>query len=230
VRVVLDTGILVAALITRDTPPDQLYQLWRKRRFTLITSESQLDEFRRVTRYRKLRQFLKAHEAGTLLRGVRARAVVVSELPEIDLVDDPDDNIVLATALAGAAGGGLGQRDRPVHGDGLGLHLAGDRVLHRHRLGDGAPRDELAQRVVRALAAVLLADMKKEADKAGADELREEYDFSRGVRGKYAQRYSEGTTIIILDADVAKVFRDSESVNKALRALVEVANKTAAGS
>ena len=72
--------------------------------------------------------------------------------------------------------------------------------------------------------------MKKEADKAGADELREEYDFSRGVRGKYAQRYSEGTNIIILDADVAKVFRDSESVNKALRALVEVANKTAAGS
>ena len=72
--------------------------------------------------------------------------------------------------------------------------------------------------------------MKKEADKAGADELREEYDFSRGVRGKYAQRYSEGTNTIILDADVAKVFRDSESVNKALRALVEVANKTAAGS
>ena len=67
--------------------------------------------------------------------------------------------------------------------------------------------------------------MKKEADKAGADELREEYDFSRGVRGKYAQRYSEGTNIIILDADVAKVFRDSESVNKALRALVEVANR-----
>ncbi len=72
--------------------------------------------------------------------------------------------------------------------------------------------------------------MKKEADRAGADDLREEYDFSRGVRGKYAQRYSEGTNIIILDADVAKVFRDSESVNKALRALVEVANKTAAGS
>jgi hypothetical protein len=72
--------------------------------------------------------------------------------------------------------------------------------------------------------------MKKEADKAGADELREEYDFSRGVRGKYAQRYSKGTNIIILDADVAKVFRDSEAVNKALRALVEVANKTAAGS
>ena len=33
----LDTGILIAALITRDTPPDQLYQLWRKRRFTLLS-------------------------------------------------------------------------------------------------------------------------------------------------------------------------------------------------
>ena len=43
------------------------------------------------------------HEAGTLVRGVRARAVIVSELPEVDLVDDPDDNLVLATAVAGEA-------------------------------------------------------------------------------------------------------------------------------
>ena len=91
------------ACVLYSTPPDQLNQLWRKRRFTLVTSESQLDEFRRVTRYRKLRRFLKAHEAGTLVRGVRARAVVVSELPEIDLADDPDDNLVLAAALAGDA-------------------------------------------------------------------------------------------------------------------------------
>lgn len=102
-RVVLDTGILVAALITHDTPPARLYQLWRRRRFTLITSEVQLDEFRRVTRYRKLRRFVKPHEAGTLVRGVRVRAVMVTELPEIDLVDDPGDNLVLATALAGDA-------------------------------------------------------------------------------------------------------------------------------
>ncbi|MDE0027299.1 MAG: putative toxin-antitoxin system toxin component, PIN family [Spirochaetaceae bacterium] len=102
-RVVLDTGILIAALITRNTPPDQLYQLWRKRRFTLITSELQLDEFRRVTRYRKLRRYLKPHEVGTLVRGVRARASIVSDLPDIDLVDDPGDNLVLATALAGDA-------------------------------------------------------------------------------------------------------------------------------
>ena len=41
-----------------------------KRRFTLITSEAQLAEFRRTTRYPKLRRFLKAHEAGTLVRGL----------------------------------------------------------------------------------------------------------------------------------------------------------------
>lgn len=102
-RFVLDTGILVAALITHDTPPARLYQLWRRRRFTLITSEVQLDEFRRVTRYRKLRRFVKLHEAGTLVRGVRSRAAIVSKLPYIDLADDPGDNLVLATALGGDA-------------------------------------------------------------------------------------------------------------------------------
>ncbi len=69
--------------------------------------------------------------------------------------------------------------------------------------------------------------MRKDSDQARTGELREQYDFSHGVRGKYAERYSEGANIVILDPDVAKVFRDSESVNKALRALVEVANKTA---
>lgn len=70
--------------------------------------------------------------------------------------------------------------------------------------------------------------MKKEPETARIDELREEYDFSGGVRGKYAEHYAEGANIVVLDPDVAKVFRDSKSVNQALRALVEVANKAAA--
>ena len=69
--------------------------------------------------------------------------------------------------------------------------------------------------------------MKKEPDTRRIDELREEYDFSGGVRGKYAARYGEGANIVILDPDIAKVFRDSKSVNEALRALVEVANRAA---
>jgi hypothetical protein len=53
-------------------------------------------------------------------------------------------------------------------------------------------------------------------------ELREEYDFSGGVRGKYAARYAAGTNLVRLDPDVAKVFPDSAAVNKALRALVKI--------
>ena len=49
------------------------------------------------------------------------------------------------------------------------------------------------------------------------DEIREQYDFEGGVRGKYAAAYAEGTNIVLLDADVAKVFRDSTAVNQALR-------------
>lgn len=50
-----------------------------------------------------------------------------------------------------------------------------------------------------------------------ADDLREEYDFSEGVRGKYAAAYPEGTNVVLLDSDMAKIFRDSSSVNQALR-------------
>ena len=49
------------------------------------------------------------------------------------------------------------------------------------------------------------------------DEMRPEYDFSDGVRGKYASRFAEGTNIVVLDPDVAREFKTSEEVNKALR-------------
>ncbi len=54
-----------------------------------------------------------------------------------------------------------------------------------------------------------------------------EYDFSKGVRGKYAKRYAQGTNVVILSPDVAQVFPDSESVNEALRVLVKVASRKA---
>ena len=56
-------------------------------------------------------------------------------------------------------------------------------------------------------------------------DLRPEYDFSGGVRGKHYQAYKEGTNIVVLDPDVSKVFKDSESVNHALRMLLELAEK-----
>ena len=51
-------------------------------------------------------------------------------------------------------------------------------------------------------------------------EMREEYDFSGGVRGKYADRFSEGSTIVVLEPDVAKVFSNSKSVNVSLRKII----------
>ena len=58
--------------------------------------------------------------------------------------------------------------------------------------------------------------------------MRPEYDFSEGVRGKQCEAYREGTNVVLLDADIARVFRGSASVNRALRLLFHLANKEAA--
>jgi hypothetical protein len=56
-----------------------------------------------------------------------------------------------------------------------------------------------------------------------SDDMRSEYDFSAGVRGKHHERYKAGTNVVFLDADIARVFKDSESVNRALRLLLDLA-------
>ncbi len=60
------------------------------------------------------------------------------------------------------------------------------------------------------------------------DELRTEYDFSKmkgGVRGKYVERYQAGTNLVLLDVDVAQAFPTSDSVNDALRLLIQIAQR-----
>lgn len=52
--------------------------------------------------------------------------------------------------------------------------------------------------------------------------MRKEYDFSKGARGKYARKYKAGTNIVLLDPDVAKVFKTPDAVNRALRSLAEI--------
>jgi hypothetical protein len=58
---------------------------------------------------------------------------------------------------------------------------------------------------------------------ARPDDMRAEYDFSSGVRGKHHEQYRAGTNVLFLDSDVAKVFKDSESVNRVLRLLLDLA-------
>jgi hypothetical protein len=60
------------------------------------------------------------------------------------------------------------------------------------------------------------------------DEMRDHYDFSGGVRGKYAGRYAEGSNVEVLAPDVAEVFPDSIAVNEALRTLVRISAKLSA--
>ena len=52
--------------------------------------------------------------------------------------------------------------------------------------------------------------------------MRAEYDFSRGVRGKYFRRYNRGANVVVLEPDVAKVFPNADAVNDSLRALANI--------
>ena len=61
--------------------------------------------------------------------------------------------------------------------------------------------------------------MKQESDN---EDMLGEYDFSKGVRGKYAKRYHQGSNIVVLDPDVAERFPNSEAVNQALRSLARI--------
>ncbi len=65
-------------------------------------------------------------------------------------------------------------------------------------------------------------DMNQKPEK---DDMRPEYDFSGGIRGKHHKAYREGTNIVLLEPEVARVFRDSDAVNRALRMLIDLADE-----
>ena len=66
----------------------------------------------------------------------------------------------------------------------------------------------------------------KKSSSSREPELREEYDFRGGVRGKYAGRYAEGSNVVVLDPDVAEAFPDAAAVNDALRELASSGGKS----
>ncbi len=69
--------------------------------------------------------------------------------------------------------------------------------------------------------------MKKASNKKSDRDMLKEYDFSKGVRGKYAQRYAEGSNVVVLPPDLVQAFPTSEAVTEALRGLVSLAQKAA---
>ena len=64
--------------------------------------------------------------------------------------------------------------------------------------------------------------MKKARKCVRDPDMQPEYNFSGGVRGKYAKRYAAGTNLVLLDADVARIFPDAETVNKTLRTIASL--------
>jgi putative PIN family toxin of toxin-antitoxin system len=126
VRLVVDTNILVSALLSTTSLPARMLLLWRAGHFDLLTAAEQLDEVTRVTRYPKIRERLTPAVAGRLVNDLRALAVTLDALPAVDVSPDPDDNYLLAIALTGSA-------DFLVTGDkrdllGLGTHV-GTRII-----------------------------------------------------------------------------------------------------
>ncbi|HXP62701.1 MAG TPA: hypothetical protein VN829_19535 [Dongiaceae bacterium] len=69
--------------------------------------------------------------------------------------------------------------------------------------------------------------MKRKTRKSSDPDLRPDYDFSRGVRGKYARRYPHGANVVVLEPDVAKAFPNSAAVNSSLRALAALLRQQA---
>jgi hypothetical protein len=62
--------------------------------------------------------------------------------------------------------------------------------------------------------------MRKAPSKSSRESIQDEYDFSQGVRGKYARRYAQGTNVVVLEPDVARVFSNSKAVNASLRKII----------
>jgi putative PIN family toxin of toxin-antitoxin system len=101
-RVVLDSNVLLSALLSPHGPPNAIYRAWRAARFEIVTSVAQLDELRRASRYPKFKAVLQPHRVGAMLNNLQ-RALVLERLPADIAADDPFDAFLLAMAVAGEA-------------------------------------------------------------------------------------------------------------------------------
>jgi len=115
VRVVLDTNILISALMVPGGTTDTIVRAWRNRSFVLLTCDEQIDELRDCfARPWLVPARIRRHEAGRLINAMRRFAAFVGPLPPVARSPDPDDDFLLALAEAGNA-------DYLVTGDKAGL-------------------------------------------------------------------------------------------------------------
>ena len=120
-RVVLDTNILISALLVPTGHPDTIYRAWQKGSFVLLTSTQQLDELRATLKRPGLAARIKPYRVGRLVNQLRELAEIIDSLPRVKRSPDPEDDFLLALCEAGEA-------DYLVTGDKSGLLS-----LTRHR-------------------------------------------------------------------------------------------------
>lgn len=102
-RVILDTNVLVAALIAPNGPPHNLFEAFLGDRFTLVTGNMQIEEFSRVTRYPAIRSRIHPAQAGRMLNAIRSLAINIENPPTQSVSRDPHDDFLFAMAQAGEA-------------------------------------------------------------------------------------------------------------------------------
>ncbi|MFZ0956676.1 MAG: putative toxin-antitoxin system toxin component, PIN family [Candidatus Sulfotelmatobacter sp.] len=113
-RVVLDTNILISALMIQTGNPAAIYRAWQERQFTLLTCAEHLDELRATLRKPAIAERIKPYKAGSLVNEMKKLAESVDELPRVRRSADLGDDFLLALSEAGKA-------DYLVTGDRSGL-------------------------------------------------------------------------------------------------------------
>jgi hypothetical protein len=113
-RTVLDTNILVSAILIQVGNPAAIYRAWQEGDFTLLTCAEQLDELRDTLRKPAIAERIKPFRAGRLVNEMKGLAEIIGGLPRVERSVDPDDDYLLALCEAGKA-------DYLVTGDKSGL-------------------------------------------------------------------------------------------------------------
>jgi hypothetical protein len=118
VRIVIDTNLLLSALMRRDAVPDLLVRAWLEGQFTLLTHEIQIAELRVASRRERVRTLIRPSEPGKLVNQIRQKAEFLDRLPNVRRSPDPFDDYLLALSEVGMA-------DFLVTGDKAGLLVLG---------------------------------------------------------------------------------------------------------
>lgn len=99
-RVVLDTNVLLSALISPHGAPDVIYRAWMSAKFDVVTSVTQLDELRRASRYPKFKAILQPSKVGAMINNLQ-HAIVLENLTVNSEADDPNDVFLISMSIEG---------------------------------------------------------------------------------------------------------------------------------